>query len=200
MVFKKRIVIPNRMELKTLILDEYHRRNYAGHPGYQKMLTAIRKDYCWPGMRKDIANYLTKCLECQQVKVEHRHPAGLMQPIPIREWKWEVISLDFIIGLPKSKCGDNSIMVVVDRLSKSAHFIPVQSTYKTVQIVDLFMREIFRLHGIPKRVISDRDVKFTSDFWKALFMGLGTQVNFSTAYHPQTDGKMERVNQVLEDM
>lgn len=148
-------------------------------------------------MRKDIANYLTKCLECQQVKVEHRHPAGLMQPIPIPEWKWEVISLDFITGLPKSKRGNDSIMVVVDRLSKSAHFIPVQSTYKTVQIVDLFMREIFRLHGIPKTVISDRDAKFTS---AALFTGQGTQVNFSIAYHPQTDGQTERVNQVLEDM
>ena len=91
-------------------------------------------------------------------------------------------------------------MVVVDKLSKFAHFIPVQSTYKTVQIADIFMKEIFRLHGIAKTVISDRDVKFTSAFWKTLFTGLGTQIHFSTAYHPQTDGKMERVNQVLEDM
>ena len=91
-------------------------------------------------------------------------------------------------------------MVVVDRLSKSAHFIPVQSTYKTIQIADIFMKEIFRLDGIPKTVISDRDVKFTSTFWKTLFLGLGTKIHFSTAYHPQTDGKTERVNHVLEEM
>ena len=91
-------------------------------------------------------------------------------------------------------------MVVVDRLSKSAHFIPVQSIYKTIQIVDIFMKEIFRLHGIPKTVISDRDVEFTSAFWKTLFFGLGTEIKFSTANHPQTDGQMERVNQILEDM
>lgn len=155
-----------------MVLDEYHRSNYAGHPRYQKMLTAIRKYYCCPGMRKDIEKYLNKCLECQQVKVEHRHPTGLMQPIPIPEWKWEVISLDFITGLPKSKRGNDSIMVFVDRLRNSTHFIPIQSTYKTVQIAYLFMCEIFRLHGIPKTIISDRDVKFTSAFWKALFTGL----------------------------
>ena len=91
-------------------------------------------------------------------------------------------------------------MVVVDRLSKKTHFILVQSTYKTVQIVDIFMREIFKLHGIPKTVISNIDVKFTSAFWKTLFTCLGTQINFSTAYHPQTDGKTEQVNQILEDM
>ena len=181
-------------------MNEYHRSNYAGHPGYQKMLTAIRKVYFWPTMRKNIAEYLNKCLECQQVKVEHRHPAGLLQPIPVPEWKWEVISLDFITGLPRTTRQNDSIMVVVDRLSKSAHFIHVQSTYMTVQIADIFMKEIFRLHGIPKIVISDWDVKFTFSFWKSLFIGLGTQINFNTTYHPQSDEQMERVNQVLEDM
>ena len=94
LTFRGRTYVPNRASLKELILDEYHRSNYAGHPGYQKMLSAIRKIYYWPGMRRDIAEYLSKCLECQQVKVEHRHPAGLLQPIPIPEWKWEVISLE----------------------------------------------------------------------------------------------------------
>ena len=148
------------------------------------MLTAIRKVYYWPGMRKNIVEYLSKCFECQQVKVEHQNPARLLQPIPIPEWKWEVISLDFITGLTRKKKQNDSIMVVVDRLSMSAHFIPIQSTNKMVQIADIFMKEIFRLHGIPKTVISDRDVKFTSAFWKTLFSGLGTQIHFSTAYHP----------------
>eukprot|EP00253_Pinus_taeda_P012316 PITA_12316 len=151
-------------------------------------------------MKKEVIDYLARCIECQQVKVEHQHPAGLLQPLPIPEWKWEVITMDFIIGLPKSKKGNDSIMVVVDKLRKSAHFIPVQSTYRAAQVANIFMQNIFRLHGLPKTIISDRDVKFTSAFWRTLFEGLGTQLNFSTTYHPQTDGQTERVNQVVEDM
>eukprot|EP00253_Pinus_taeda_P010865 PITA_10865 len=108
--------------------------------------------------------------------------------------------MDFITGLPRTKKSNDSIMVVVDKLSKAAHFIPVQSTYKAVQIAHLFMQNVFRLHGLPKVIISDRDVKFTSTFWRTLFAELGTQLNFSTAYHPQTDGQTKRVNQVFEDM
>eukprot|EP00253_Pinus_taeda_P023109 PITA_23109 len=151
-------------------------------------------------MKKNIAEYLARCLECQQIKAEHQHPAGLLQPLPIPEWKWEVISMDFITSLPKTKRNNDSIMVVVDKLSKAAHFIPVQSTYKAVQIAHIFMQHIFKLHGLPKTIISDRDVNFTSAFWRTLFADLGTQLNFSTAYHPQTDGQTERVNQVVEDM
>eukprot|EP00253_Pinus_taeda_P008729 PITA_08729 len=151
-------------------------------------------------MKKDVIEYLAHCLECQQVKAEHQHPAGLLQPLPIPEWKWETITMDFITGLPKSKKNNDSIMVVVDKLSKSAHFIPVQSTYRAAQIANIFMQNIFKLHGLPKVIISDRDVKFTSAFWRTLFEGLGTQLSFSTAYHPQTDGQTERVNQVVEDM
>eukprot|EP00253_Pinus_taeda_P002208 PITA_02208 len=108
--------------------------------------------------------------------------------------------MDFITGLPRTKKNNDSIMVVVDKLSKAAHFIPVQSTYKAVQIAHIFMQNIFKLHGLPKVIISDRDVKFTSAFWQTLFAELGTQLNFSTAYHLQTDGQTERVNQVVEDM
>ena len=151
-------------------------------------------------MRRNIVEYLNKCLEFQQVKVEHRHPAGLLQPILVPEWKWEVISLDFITCLPWSKRHNDSIMVVIEILIKSAHFIPIESTYKIVQISDIFMREIFRLHDIPKIFILDQDVKFTSAFWKNLFTSLETQINLSTAYHPQTDGQTEQVNRVLEDM
>src|SRR3981189_2664311 len=108
--------------------------------------------------------------------------------------------MDFITGLPNNAKQNDSIMVVVDKLSKASHFIPVKSTFKAVSIAEIFMKEIFRLHGIPKIVISDRDVKFTGNFWKALFKGIDTQLNFSTAFHPQTAGQTERVNQILEDM
>jgi hypothetical protein len=137
---------------------------------------------------------------CQQVKAEHQHPTGLLHPLPVPEWKWETISLEFITGLPKTQKQNDSIMVVIDKLSKSAHFIPVKSTFKAINIAEIFMKEIFRLHGIPKMVISDRDVKFTSAFWKELFAGLHTNLNFNTSYHPQTDGQTERTNQIIEDM
>jgi len=140
-------------------------------------------------MKKDVAEYVACCMEYQQVKVEHQHPAGLLQPPPIPEWKWETISKNFITRLPKSKRNNNSIMVVVDKLSKTMHFIPVQSTFRAIQIGNIFMQNIFKLHGLPKTIISDRDVKFISAFWRTLFDGLGSQLNFSTTYHPQIEGK-----------
>jgi hypothetical protein len=115
-------------------------------------------------MKGETTKYLARCQDCQQVKVEHQHLAGLLQPLPVLEWKWETISLDFITGLPKTQKQNDSIMVVIDKLSKSAHFIPIKTTFKAINIAEIFMKEIFRLHGIPKLVISDRDVKFTSLF------------------------------------
>eukprot|EP00253_Pinus_taeda_P030854 PITA_30854 len=156
------------------------------------MITALRKEYYWPSMEKNVAEYLAWCLECQQIKEEHQHPVGLLQPLPIPEWKWETISMDFITGLPKAKRNNDSIMAVVDKLSKAAHFIPVQSTYRAVHIAHIFIQNVFNLHGLLKTIISDRDVKFTSAFWKTLFAKLGTQLNFSTAYHPQIDEQIER--------
>ena len=140
-------------------------------------------------MRKDIADYISKCMTCQQVKVEHQHQEGLLHPFPVPEWKWEVISIDFITGLSMTWRQHDSIMVMVDKLTKVAHFIPVKSTYKADDIVNIFMKEIFKLHGLSKAIVSDRDVKFTSNFWKGLFAYLGTKLNFSTTYHPQIDGQ-----------
>ena len=114
-------------------------------------------------------DYISKCMKCQQVKVEHQHPAGLLQHLPVPEWKWEVISMDFITGLPMTWRQHDSIMVVVDKMAKAEHFIPVKSTHNTDDIAKIFMKDIFRLHGLPKEIVSDRDVKFTSNFWKGLF-------------------------------
>ena len=106
-------------------------------------------------MKTKLAEYIGRCFECQQVKIEHQNPTGLLQPFPIPSWKWEIISLDFVTGLPKNKNLNDSIMVVVDKLSKEAHFIPVKTTYKAANIADIFLKQIFRLHGIPKVIISD---------------------------------------------
>jgi hypothetical protein len=132
--YRSRFYIPDCDDLKRFILDEIHKRPYSSHPGYQKMITATRRQFYWPGMKKDIAEYLAKCIECQQVKAEHRHPVGLLQPLPIPEWKWETISMDFITRLPTSTKQNDTIMVVVDKLRNSSHFIPIKSTYKEIDI------------------------------------------------------------------
>jgi hypothetical protein len=143
-----------------------------------------KRQYYWIGLKKEVADFIAKCLEFQKVKVEHRHPVGMLQPLPIPEWKWEVVTMDFITKLPKTTKQHDSIMVVVDKLTKASHFILVKLTHKATNIVDIYMREIARLHGIPKTIVYDIDPNFTSNFWKELFKGFGTNLNFSTTYHP----------------
>ena len=138
--FKSRLYIPNVLEVKLFIMNEMHKPPFAGHPGYQKMVTALRKQFFWPSLKTDVIEYLSKCIECQQVKIEYGHPAGLLQPMLIPQWKWEIISLYFITGLPKTQKHHDSIMVVVDKLSKSAHFILVKSMHKAADIAEIFLK------------------------------------------------------------
>jgi hypothetical protein len=166
-----------------------HNVPYVGHPSYQKTIAVVKRQYYWPRMKKEIVDFIAKCLECQKVKVAHRHPTSFLQPLPIPEWKWEVVTMDFITKMPRTSKQHDSIMVVVDKLTKVAHFIPVKLTHKETNIVDIYMREMARLHGIPKTIVLNRDAKFTSNFWKGLFNGFGTNLNFSTTYHPELDGK-----------
>jgi hypothetical protein len=137
---------------------------------------------------------------CSRVKAEHQKPAGLLQPLPIPDWKWDKVGMDFIMGLPRIKSGYDSIWVVVDHLTKVAHFIPVKTTYTSVKLAKIYMSWIVCLHGVIKSIVSDRGTQFTSHFWRQLHESLGTRLEFSTAFHPQTDGQTERVNQILEDM
>jgi hypothetical protein len=197
---KNKIFVPNVQDLKRMILHEMHNVPYAGHPGYQKIVATIKSHYFWLGMKREIVEYITRCMECQKVKAENRHPTGLLQPLPIPEWKWEVVTMDFIMGFPRIGKLHDSIMVVVDKLTKTAHFIPLKTTHKAADVVDIFMKQVARLHRIPKTIVSDRDPKFTSNFWKGLFKGFRTNLNFSTAYHPESDGQTERVNRMIEDI
>jgi hypothetical protein len=132
-----------------------HNVTYAGHTGYQKKNSTVRSQYYYPGMKRNIVGYIAKCFECQRVKAEHRHPVGLLQPLSIPEWKWEVVTMDFIIGLPITIKKHDSIMVVVDKLTKDAHFIPLKTTHKAYNVVDIYMREIAHLHGIPKTSLTE---------------------------------------------
>jgi transposase InsO family protein len=151
-------------------------------------------------MKHEIASFISKCDICQRVKAEHQRPARLLQPLQVPEWKWESVGMDFITGFPRSSRGNDSIWVIVDRLTKVAHFIPVKTPYRSDQLANLYLSKIVSLHGIPKTIVSDQGTQFTSRFWKSLHQALGTKLALSTAYHPQTDGQTERVIQILEDM
>ncbi|KAE8667313.1 Kinesin-3 [Hibiscus syriacus] len=186
--------------LLSIIEQEAHSSPYAMHPGGDKMYNNLKERYFWTGMKKNISDFVVWCLTCQQVKAEHQHPSGLLQSIKIPEWKWERIMMDFVTGFPLSPSKKDSIWVIVDRLTKSAHFIPIRINYSLGKLAKLYIYEIVRLHGVPLSIISDLDLRFTSRFWKALHEALGTRLNFSTSFHPQTDGQSERVIQVLEDM
>ncbi|GJS77762.1 putative reverse transcriptase domain-containing protein [Tanacetum coccineum] len=154
----------------------------------------------WPGMKRDIAIYVSKCLTCSKVKAEHQRPSGLLQQPEIPEWKWDKITMDFITKLPRTKCGHDTIWVIVDRLTKSAHFLAIREDYSTERLARLYIDEIVARHGVPVSIISDRDGRFTSRFWHTLQKALGTRLDMSMTYHPQTDGQSERTIQTLEDM
>ena len=140
-------------------------------------------------MKKEIASFVSKCLTCQQVKAEHQKSAGKIQLLPIPVWKWEKITMDFVICLPRTQRQPDAIWVIVDRLTKSAHFLPINVEDSLEKLAQLYVDEIVRLHGVPVSIVSDRDPRFTSRFWPSLQAALGTRLYFSTAFHPQTDGQ-----------
>lgn len=193
-------MVPDDQQLKRELFDEAHRTRCTVHPGSTKMYKGLRRHFWWNNMRRNVADYVSKCFTCQQVKAEHQRPPGTLQPLPIPEWKWSGISMDFIVGLPRSNRGSDSIWVIVDRLTKSAHFVPVKTTYSAPTLARIFIRDIVRLHGVPDTIVSDRGSVFTSHFWQSFQEAFGSRLDFSSVFHPQTDGQTKRVNQVLKDM
>ncbi|KAL0453903.1 UNVERIFIED_CONTAM: Transposon Ty3-G Gag-Pol polyprotein, partial [Sesamum latifolium] len=184
----KRMCVPNVEELRIEIMHEAHYAPYAMHPGSTKIYRDLRPYYWWPAMKKDVAEFVAKCLTCQQVKAEHQAPAV------------EKITMDFVIGLPRTFRKHDAVWVIVDRLTKSAHFLAIRQNDSLDKLAELYVSDIVRLHGIPTSIVSDRDPRFTSHFWGSLQKALGTKLYFSTAFHPQTDGQSERTIQILEDM
>ncbi|GJT55362.1 putative reverse transcriptase domain-containing protein [Tanacetum coccineum] len=198
--FENRVWLPLFGGLRDLIMHESHKSKYSIHPGSDKMYQDLKKLYWWPNMKADIATYVSKCLTCAKVKAEHQRPSGLLQQPEIPEWKWEHITMDFVTGLPRTSSGYDSIWVIVDRLTKSAHFLPMKKTDSMEKLTQLYLKEVVCRHGVPLSIISDRDSRFASGFWRSLQNALGTNLNMSTAYHPETDGQSERTIQTLEDM
>nr|KYP43124.1 Retrotransposable element Tf2 [Cajanus cajan] len=198
--FKGRICLPQDAELKRAVLEEGHKSILSIHPGMTKMYQDLKKTFWWSGMKREIAEYVAACLTCQKAKVEHQKPSGLMQRIEIPKWKWDSITIDFVVGLPRSARNSDAIWVIVDRLTKCAHFSPVNIKWSLEKLTQTYVREIVRLHGVPSSIIFDRDPRFTSRFWQSLHQALGTKLKLTSAYHPQTDGQLERTIQSLEDL
>ena len=170
-----------------------------GHFRIKKTLDVLRQHFYWPRIRKDVGRICSRCITCKQTKSKVL-PQGLYTPLPIPSTPWVDISMDFVLGLPRSKKGRDSIFVVVDRFSKMAHFIACHKTDDATNVAELFFREVVRLHGVPRSIVSDRDVKFLSYFWKTLWAKMGTKLLFSTTCHPQTDGQTEVVNRTLSTL
>ncbi|GAU47917.1 hypothetical protein TSUD_404700 [Trifolium subterraneum] len=175
--FRGRVCVPDVPELKKMIFDEGHKSGLSIHPGLIKMYQDLKKLFWWPRMKKEIAEYVYACLVCQKSKIEHHKPSGLLQPLFIPEWKWDSIAMDFVGGLPKTAKGNEVIWVVVDRLTKSAHFIAIKIGTLVPKLAEIYVEQIIRLHE-----------------------ALGTKLRLSSAYHPQTDGQSERTIQSLEDL
>ncbi|KAJ0556864.1 putative nucleotidyltransferase, Ribonuclease H [Helianthus annuus] len=181
-------------------MNEAHKSRYSIHPAADKMYQDLRTTYWWPGMKKDIAVYVFKCLTCSKVKAEHQRPSRLLEQPEIPVWKWDSIAMDFITKLPRTPFGHDSIWVIVDCLTKSAHFLPIREDYKVEKLARIYTDEVICRHGIPLDIISDRDGRFISRLWQTFQSTMGSHLNLSTTFHPQTDGQTERTIQTLEDM
>jgi hypothetical protein len=147
--------VPKREALKKKILDEAHTSRYSIHPGSTKMYHDLRQQFWWMRMKREAARYVSECDTCRKVKADYMKPGGLLQPLSIPEWKCDDISMDFIVGLPLTARKFDSIWVIVDRLSKSAHFIPIHTNYNIQKYAGIYIARVLCLHGVPKTIISD---------------------------------------------
>ncbi|WVZ95634.1 hypothetical protein U9M48_041368 [Paspalum notatum var. saurae] len=161
---KGRLCVPLDEGIRESILTEAHCTKYSIHPGSTKMYQDLKKLFWWRRMKHDIAAFVAQCDTCNRIKAEKQRPAGLLKHLDIPIWKWEKISMDFIVGLPRTPKGNDSIWVIVDRLTKLAHFIPVKMIYCTPKLAELYVQHILRLHGAPLSIISDRGPQFTANF------------------------------------
>jgi hypothetical protein len=182
-----------------LLWQEAHGGGLMGYFGVKKTEDVLAAHFFWPRMQRDVERYISRCTTCNKAK-SRLNPHGLYMPLTLPHAPWENISMDFIFGLPRTKRGRDNILVVVDRFSKMAHFILCQKTDNASYVADLFFNEVVCLHGVPNTIVSDRDTKFLSHFWRTLWYKLGTKFLFSTTCHPQTDGQTKVVNHTLSTM
>ena len=184
-------------KLQHTIVSAFHNSPIGGHLGFPVTFKRVRQLFRWQGMRSCIKQYVSNCTICQQAKPERIPYPGLLQPLPVPGLTWEMVTIDFVEGLPVSR-QYNCLMVIIDKLSKYGHFVPLHQPFTAVTVAEAFLNTVYRLHGMPLSIVSDRDRIFTSQFWKELFQKAGVLLRMSTARHPQTDGQTERVNQQVE--
>lgn len=195
--YKGRIWVGANAGLQTKLIEAFHASPIGGHYGLHASYQRVKKLFHWNGIKQAVTEFVQQCQVCQQAKHENCKYPGLLTPLKVPNGAWEDISMDFIEGLPKSK-GFTVILVIVDRYTKYSHFIPLKHPFTAATVVELFLNNVVKLHSMPLTITLDRDKKFTSKFWSELFKRWGTKLQLSTAYHPQTDGQTERVNQCLE--
>jgi hypothetical protein len=193
------VVVPKDHDLRLQIMFEYHDAPTSGHRGREKTYVSLRRDFYWPRQYQFVRRYVQACEVCQRTKASPGAHAPL-QSLPVPTDCWQSVSMDFVFGLPKDKRGHDGVLVFVDRFSKMVHLAAVQETITAAESARVFMENVFRLHGMPEDVVSDRDPRFVAAFWQSVFRMLGTRIKMSTADHPQTDGQTERANRVLEEI
>lgn len=192
-----RIWVGQNQALQLKILLALHTSAIGGHSGYGVTYKRVRTLFVWSGMKTQVRKFVDECSICKQAKPERVRYPGLLEPLPVPEHVWHTVTMDFVEGLPKS-AGFNCILVVVDKLSRYAHFIPLAHPFTALNVAQAYMVNIYRLHGLPATIVSDRDKNFTSTLWKELFRLSHTELRMSSAYHAQTDGTTEPINQCLE--
>ncbi|KAJ9522550.1 hypothetical protein QJQ45_008376 [Haematococcus lacustris] len=197
---KKQIVVPDCPELRARILLEMHDAQFAGHVGITKTLERISRVFWWPRMRSEVRHYVANCDACQRNKSVNTKPGGLLMPLAIPYDRWESITMDLITKLPTGDHGYDAIAVFVDRLSKMVHFVPCKESMNAKGFARLFIDNVFKHHGVPREIISDRGSHFTNQFWSSILKLLGVKECKSSAYHPESDGQTERYNRTLEEM
>ena len=197
-----KVYVPQNPTLRNAVISRYHDDVFAGHFRKSRTAELMRRSYDWPGAVRDVRRYCHDCVECQKAKPSHHKPYGLLNPLPVPTEPWHTVTMDFITDLPLSSTYGSttwdSILVVVDKLTKMAHYIPVRKTMSVADFIEVFIRDIVRLHGVPEVLVTDRDKLFTSEQWTSFCFHMRCRHNLSTAFHPQTDGQTERQNQSLK--
>ena len=194
---KGRIWLPRSLPIASTLLTEHHATPTGRHIGVTKTLARIMKNFVWPGLREDVAQFVANCVKCQVTKYEAKKMVGLLCPLPVPHRPWEDLSLDFIVGLPSYQ-GNIVLLVVVDRFSKGIHLGMLPSNYSALMMASLFLDIVVKLHGLPRSLVSDRDPLFVSRFWQELFWASGTQLRMISPYHPQSDGQTKVLNKTIK--
>ncbi len=198
LLYRGKVVVPDFDDLRMRVTRDAHDATLAGHPGVSKTIALVGRNYYWPGMTTYIAKYVKSCEDCGRHKVRRHKPYGKLESLPVPFRPWTELSMDFIGPLPESN-GMNAILVVVDRFTKGAHFIGTTTEATSEDVASMIIKDVVSKHGLPKTIVSDRGTEFTSGFWRNFTAKLNIKSNYSTAYHPQTDGQTERINQILEE-